>query len=242
MMLYAMAKDTGATILSIEYRKAPENPYPLPGQDCFEAYKWLLQKVGDSSRIVVAGDSAGGALAIDVVLMARDGQLPRPGGSILLSPWVDLVDDYNPSLVRNQPYDVIPAYLIPYVGSMYIDPSKANSVSAVNRDLKDFPPVLVEVGDSEILQDQIMKLVEKLQSDGSSSTEPYVECNTYTDMVHVFQMLAITKMPQISQSFQRMKAFLDKLDTLNNCVTGPVVSEKMERELPPLTVNDPERA
>jgi len=88
MMLYAMAKATGATILSIEYRKAPEHPYPLPGQDCFEAYKWLLQKIGDSSRIVVAGDSAGGALAIDVILMTRDGQLPRPAGSILLSPWV----------------------------------------------------------------------------------------------------------------------------------------------------------
>jgi acetyl esterase/lipase len=148
---------------------------------------------------------------------------------------VDLVDDYNPSLVRNQPYDVIPAYLIPYVGSMYIDPSQADRVSAVNRDLKDFPPVLVEVGDSEILQDQIMKLVDKLQSEGSqstSSTPPYVECNTYTDMVHVFQMLGITNMPQISQSFQRMKEFLDKLDTLNNCV-ALATSQKMERE--PLT-------
>lgn len=88
MLCYAMAKETGANVLSIEYRKAPEFPYPIPGRDCFAAYKWLLDKVGDSSRIVVAGDSAGGALAVDIVIQAREAQIPRPGGCILMSPWV----------------------------------------------------------------------------------------------------------------------------------------------------------
>ena len=62
MICYAMAKETGACVLSVEYRKAPEYPYPIPGRDCFDAYKWLLGKVGDPSRIILSGDSAGGAL------------------------------------------------------------------------------------------------------------------------------------------------------------------------------------
>ena len=66
MLCYEIAKETGASVLSVEYRKAPENPYPIPGRDCFDAYKWLLGKVGDSSRIILAGDSAGGALVKDL--------------------------------------------------------------------------------------------------------------------------------------------------------------------------------
>eukprot|EP01036_Dinobryon_divergens_P034340 gene34340-44360_t len=216
MLCYEIAKETGASVLAVEYRKAPEYPYPIPGRDCFDAYKWLLGKVGDSSRIIVSGDSAGGALTIDVVLQARDAGIPRPGGCILMSPWVDLMDEVNDSLTRNQEFDILPANLTTYVAGLYVDPKIASTISAINQDLRDFPPVLVEVGDAEILLDQILKFVEKLKEDAArSSTATYVECSVHKDMTHSFQMLKFTNMSQISESFMKMKSFIDRLDELN---------------------------
>ena len=95
----------------------------------------------------------------------------------------------------------------------------ASTVSAVNQDLRDFPPVLVEVGDAEILLDQILKFVDKLKEDAAKSTAAtYVECSVHKDMTHSFQMLHFTNMSQISESFAKMKSFIDRLDDLNRFV------------------------
>ena len=75
----------------MDYRRAPESPFPLPVVDRLEAYRWLLKAV-HPSRILLAGDSAGGALVVSTLLAATECALPRPAGAILLSPWVDLQD------------------------------------------------------------------------------------------------------------------------------------------------------
>ena len=108
----------------------------------------------------------------------------------------------------------------------------AATISAVNQDLRDFPPVLVEVGEAEILLDQILKFVEKLKEDAAKSTAPtYVECSVHKDMTHSFQMLYFTKMSQISESFAKMKSFIDRLDDLNRFVRVEATEkQEIERE------------
>ena len=94
---------------------------------------------------------------------------------------------------------------------------------------------MVEVGDAEILLDQILKFVEKLKEDAArSSTATYVECSVHKDMTHSFQMLHFTNMSQISESFTKMKSFIDRLDELNRLVGADAVpppeKQDMERD------------
>lgn len=85
-MLFRMVQYTKANILAVDYRRPPEHPYPDPVNDCLHAYRWLLSKI-DASRIVLAGDSAGGGLVISTIVEAVKQGLPAPAGSILVSPW-----------------------------------------------------------------------------------------------------------------------------------------------------------
>ena len=81
----------GADVLTIDYRVAPENPFPAAVEDAVYAYKWLLdEKNYKPDQIVVAGDSAGGGLALALCMYAKDHGLPLPGGVITMSPWTDV--------------------------------------------------------------------------------------------------------------------------------------------------------
>ena len=132
------------------------------------------------------------------------------------------------SLTTNEKFDLLPTRLITYVASMYADPKVAVSISAVNQDLRNFPPVLVEVGDAEILLDQILLFVERLKEAGKE-TNQYVECQVRQDMTHSFQMLHFSNMKQILESFQTMKVFIEKLDELNSSSVAVTTAQVMER-------------
>jgi acetyl esterase/lipase len=142
---------------------------------------------------------------------------------------VDLFDEKSPSLTANQPFDLIPAHLTRYVAGLYADPSSFPlpvpeiggsepepvslpvSVSATDQPLHDLPPLLVEIGDCEILRDQIVLFVEKVKAAGGDVT-----MNLYAEMVHDFQMLSLSGMEACKLSFANMKVFVDKLSFCNN--------------------------
>jgi acetyl esterase/lipase len=108
-LLLRLASHTGASILSVDYRRPPENPFPIPVNDCVSAYLYILEKVGSASRIIFAGDSAGGNLVLSTLLQIHDAGLDMPNGALLLSPWVDLTDiGGTQSWQRNSSYDYIP--------------------------------------------------------------------------------------------------------------------------------------
>lgn len=204
LLVYDICKATGMTALVIDYRRPPENPYPAPELDCFEAYKWLCSKVG-ASRVVLAGDSAGGALVLKTLVRARDAGLPKARCAILLSPWVDLFDNERESCIKNSFIDYIPVHMIPFAAQMFIDPPD-NVHSAIHQNLQGLPPLMVEVGESEVLRDGIIAFIRKAQSSGV-----YVEHNIYTDMVHVFQLLGFTQQREAKLSFHNMSVFVDKM-------------------------------
>ena len=85
-----LAKAAGRRALNVDYRLAPEHPYPAALSDALAAYRWLLDGGTDPGDVVVAGDSAGGGLAAALLVKARDEGLPLPAAGVLLSPWVDL--------------------------------------------------------------------------------------------------------------------------------------------------------
>jgi acetyl esterase/lipase len=120
-LLYRLVQMTGASILAVDYRRPPEYPYPTPVDDCLSAYLYILEKVGDSSRIILAGDSAGGNLVLATLDRIINADLPIPRGGLLLSPWVDLTDcGRTPSWQSNVEYDYITSELAQFFADCYV--------------------------------------------------------------------------------------------------------------------------
>ncbi|KAH7914422.1 Alpha/Beta hydrolase protein [Hygrophoropsis aurantiaca] len=110
------ARKIGGRAFAVNYRKAPQYPWPCPLQDVLAAYLYLIDpppgafhKAVSPSKIVFAGDSAGGALAFTVLTILRDLQMPMPAGAVLISPWVDLTHSF-PSIMTNTDTDIIPPH------------------------------------------------------------------------------------------------------------------------------------
>lgn len=206
LLMFEICKATDATILSIDYGRAPENPYPKPEIECLNVYKWLIKSI-DPSNIIIAGDSAGGALAIGTLVRARDEVVPLPLGGVLLSPWVDFFNIYDNSMSENAKFDYLPTRLVQPVAQFYVDPPR-DGCSPIFQNLAGLPPLLVEIGDAEILRDQIQRFVDKAITQGVS-----VRHNLYPDMIHVFQLLssAVTGAEQPRLSISNIASFIDDL-------------------------------
>lgn len=167
-----------------EYRLAPEYPFPAALEDCLAAYQWLLRQGTDPSRLVVAGDSAGGGLAVALLLKLRELQLPLPRLAVLISPWVDLTCEGNGSLQRNAAYDWITAEVSYKMARHYVPTGdlKDPLVSPLFADLRGLPPLYIQGGQKEILHDQIHAFATRARADGVE-----VNLEMFPGMVHEFQ-------------------------------------------------------
>ncbi len=182
-----LARGAGVRAVSVDYRLAPEHPYPAGLDDCVAAYRWLLERRVDPSRIVVAGDSAGGNLAAALLLRLRDDGIPLPAGAVLLSPATDLALT-GPSHVTRRAVDPFFAKVGPvrfvedYVGSHDVrDPC----ISPLYGDLRGLPPLLVHVGDHEVLLDDSVRFAERATAAGVDA-----RLVVWPGMFHVFQTFA----------------------------------------------------
>jgi acetyl esterase/lipase len=178
----------GVRGLSVDYRLAPEHPFPAAVDDAVAAYRWLIGPGGeDPSRVVVAGDSAGGGLSAALLVALRDAGGPLPAGAYLISPWTDLASTGDSIKTRAEvdpmidPSDTkrITAYYAP--DGNLTDPL----VSPLYADLSGLPPLLVHVGDWEVLLDDAVRFAARARSAGVA-----VESEVWPDAFHVFQMLA----------------------------------------------------
>lgn len=155
-----LARRSGGRALSVDYRLAPEHPYPAAVDDGLAAYASLLADGGDPRAIVLAGDSAGGGLAIATLLAARDRGLPAPAAAVTFSPWADVTrsgasyraKDGSDALFT---YDAIGWYAGKYVPAG--DPS-VPLASPVFASLAGLPPLLIQVGSHEVLLDDSVRL------------------------------------------------------------------------------------
>lgn len=169
---------------SLDYRLAPEHPFPAAVDDGLAAYRALLDEGVRPEELVLAGDSAGGGLAVATLVAVRDAGLPQPAGAVVFSPWVDLTlggqsmrtkKDADPIFTP----EAIQAFATPYLAGQ--DPAQPLA-SPVFADLRGLPPLLVQAGSNELLLDDAVRLAGRAAAD-----EVDVTLRVWPQVPHVFQ-------------------------------------------------------
>ncbi|GGG48393.1 alpha/beta hydrolase [Hymenobacter glacieicola] len=172
-LIGALARQCGVKALAINYRKAPEYPFPAALDDALLAYRWLLKQGYAAADIIVAGDSAGGGLTLALLLALRTNEEALPAAAVGLSPWTDLV--LPTSVLRRvcqEESQVLEALEIRGWGPLYAaTESLAHPlVSPVRAELHGLPPLLIQISDAEVLGDDVLRFVQKARAAGSPVT------------------------------------------------------------------------
>ncbi|MBR6403306.1 MAG: alpha/beta hydrolase [Eubacterium sp.] len=198
----------GATVLTVDYRVAPEHPFPAALEDARKSYDWLLEQGYKEEQIVVAGDSAGGGLAMAMCHTLKSDNRKLPAGIIAMSPWADLATS-GESYKDN--FDIDPVFgnerseLIfdnPYIGDA--DPRDPR-ISPLYGDFAGFPPMLIQSGTDEMLLSDSESVAEKAKATGVK-----VRFTKYPGMFHVFQM-AGTIMDESKSAWAEVRRFLEEI-------------------------------
>lgn len=210
----AFSRRSRAAVLLPQYRLAPEHPYPAALDDVLATYRWLLDATGqDPARLAVAGDSAGGGLALALVQALRDAGDPLPAGVALLSPWADLTGSGD-SIHANS--DVDPWLDGPWIapfGSLYGgDRASEPGASPVFGDFSGLPPMLVHVGSEEVLLDDARRVVAHARAAGVDAS-----LGVHDGLWHVFQVFS--HVPEARQSLRELAGFVRRTTTVDLDVT-----------------------
>ncbi|KAL1921233.1 uncharacterized protein VTP21DRAFT_10949 [Calcarisporiella thermophila] len=188
-----VSKATGRRVFSVDYRLSPENPFPSALQDAVRSFFYLIDTKGGPGfkpqNITVMGDSAGGNLALTMMLYLRDQGFPLPEACVLFSPWVDLSMSF-PSWDTNSEYDYLPKPkpddplnpMILYLHSTRYSPRHPYVSPLFHSNLSGLPPVLIQCGDAEVLRDEIVALARKFHEKSNT----FFVFEKYDDMIHVF--------------------------------------------------------
>lgn len=172
-----------ARVLSVDYALAPENPFPAAVKDAVKAYRWLLDQGQKPEQIALAGDSAGGGLAAATLLAAREEGLPLPAGAALISPWSDLTCATGSYETRAEADPMIMPEGIRELANIYLTGADPRDPLASPNfgNLAGLPPLLIQVGDDEVLLDDSRNLAARAREAGVD-----VELEVAPDMFHVW--------------------------------------------------------
>ncbi len=196
-----LGKATKMRVLSVNYRLAPEHPHPADLQDCTNAYKWLLHQGFKPSNIFIAGDSAGGNLALATILNLRDNGVPLPKGAVCFSPNTTF-ETLDISRAETDPIlaDVgVFWWHAAHLGIENPADIKSPLVSPLLGDLKGFPPVLIQATPYEILFEHGRRFVEKAKAAGVDAT-----FQTWDGMVHVWQFFGLGVLPEAQEAIDKV--------------------------------------
>ena len=205
---YYTERSRGGNVLSPNYRVAPEHCYPAALEDAVASYEWLLNIGYRSEQIILAGDSAGGGLAFALTMYLRDNNKPLPCGIIAMSPWTDLSasgESYDSNFEKDAMFGKTRESII-YVNGYPGEEDKTNPyISPMFGEFHDFPPVLIQVGSTEMLLSDALITAEKLQKAGCK-----VRLSVYEDMFHVFQMSGML-LPESRKAWGEVEQFIEYL-------------------------------
>jgi epsilon-lactone hydrolase len=187
-----------------EYRLAPEHPFPAALEDAVAAYQALLDTGFEPGRIVLAGDSAGGGLCLSTLCALRDAGMPLPAAAVLLSPWTDMTFGGESIRTRAEadPW-LCPELLEPMLQRFAPNVDRQDPrISPLFAELGGLPPMLVQVGDQEILLSDSTRLAERARAAGVE-----VELEVFPEVWHVFQLFAPV-LPDADEALSKIGDFV----------------------------------
>lgn len=198
----------GCSVLTPDYRVAPENPYPAALEDAVASYQWLMDKGYFGEQIILGGDSAGGGLAMALCMYLKDHHMPMPCGIVAMSPWTDLTasgESYETNYEKDPLFGNTKESLI-YVNDYAGDHDKMDAyISPLFGNFKEFPPMLIQVGSIEMLLSDSVSVAAKARQQGVK-----VRLSVYEGMFHVFQM-AYLNIPESKRAWAEVGKFIEIL-------------------------------
>jgi monoterpene epsilon-lactone hydrolase len=197
-----LVRATGARFLSVDYRRAPEDPYPAPVEDAAAVYRALLADGTAPSQVAFAGESAGGGLVLCAMIALRDAGVPLPAAGVAVSPWTDLAVTGASADTVDDP--VVDGAGLRMMAQMYLagaDPMTPLA-SPLYADLHGLPPLLVQVGTREALLDDARRVADRARAAGVDVT-----LAEYPDVVHMWIVFG-PELPESHQAFEQAADFL----------------------------------
>jgi len=189
-----------ARVFAIDYRLAPEDPFPAAVEDAVAGYLWLLSSGVDPSQIIIGGDSAGGGLTAAVLVALKQDGKALPAAAVFISPWTDLALTGESLTTKAEADPMITNDGITRVRDAYVgdsDPSEP-LVSPIYADLSGLPPLLIQVGENEVLLDDSTRLAKRAEAAGVDVT-----IEVWPEMIHVWHFFA-EMLPEGQQAIDRI--------------------------------------
>jgi acetyl esterase/lipase len=203
-----ISKESDSPVLSIAYRRAPENPFPAGLNDVISAYQWLIEEVQiPPEKIAIAGDSAGGGLSLATLIKLRDDGISLPAGAIAISPWTDLALTGD-SIKSNVDVEIlVTENEARQAAELYLNEVDVKNplVSPLYADLKGLPPLLIQTGTREIILDDSTRYAEKAKKSGVDVT-----LDLWEGMFHVFQIFG-PLIPESKKALRRIGEFVKQI-------------------------------
>ena len=186
-LAFDVSAASGARVLLLDYRLAPEHPFPAAVDDAATAWRWLLKQGFATNKLAIAGDSAGGGLTMATLVNLRDQKLGLPACAVAISPWVDLEGVGTSMTARSAQDPMVQKAGLSWMAEMYLAGKDARTPLAarLHADLMGLPPILVQVGTAETLLDDATRIAERLHSAGGE-----VKLSVWPNMLHVFPLFA----------------------------------------------------
>jgi epsilon-lactone hydrolase len=180
-----VGRASGARTLAIDYRLAPEHPFPAPVEDTVAAYRFLLDSGVKPGRIALAGDSAGGGLVVGALLAIREAGLPLPGCGWCISPWVDMEALGQSFIDRAEADPTVQKATIQMMAQWYLGGANPRHPHAapIYGDLRGLPPLLIQVGAAETLLDDSIALARK-----AGAADVFVDLQVWPEMIHIWHI------------------------------------------------------
>ncbi len=203
-LMGGISRHSGARMLGVDYRLGPEHPFPAAVHDALTGYGWLLTQGIPPERIVIAGDSAGGGLALAVLVALRDAGDPLPAGGVLLSPWTDMEATGNSIETKAAVDPMIQREYLLDMAKMYLGGADPRDplASPLLAELHGLPPLLIQVGTAETLMDDSDRVAEKVKAAGGQVTLEH-----WDDMVHAWPLFAPV-LPEGREAIEKIGAFV----------------------------------
>lgn len=200
---WRIAASARTRVLCLDYRLAPEHPFPAAVDDAVNAYRWLLGGGADPKRVALMGNSAGGGLALAALLRLRDEGTPLPAAAVVISPWTDLA--LTGASLRASVEQQIAAKILPIAVKHYLaggDPRHPYA-SPLYSDPAGLPATLILVGGDDVLLDDAVRMADAMRAAGCE-----VEAEVWPGMFHAWPLLARV-MPEARAAVARIGTFLE---------------------------------